>query len=169
MDSLSFYYTKHELAEINVIKYGVVDFFKLPAEPSINYTKRNKKGEYTQYHVYKIIGTVLDRDRIRKTVTLLTPTGVVTVKFYSDLFISFNKQISKINLDGKKTVVDKSWFTRGTKLQITGYRRDDQFFPRTYYNLVDKTIVAKITSISDLGSMEVLTERPTGIEEDEEE
>jgi len=167
MDSLSFYYTRHELGDINVIKYGIVDFFQLPSEPTINYTKLTKKGEYTQYNVYKIIGTVLDRDRIRRTVTLLTPSGVVLVKFYGDMFINFNKQISKANPDGTKTVVDKSWFTRGTKLQVMGFRRDDQFIPRAYKDVVYKTTVAKIAGVTTSGLMEIITERPTGIEEED--
>ena len=167
MDSLSFYYTRHELADVNVVKYGIVDFFQLPPEPTINYTKTNRKGEYTQYHVYKIIGTVLDRDRIKRTVTLLTPSGVVLVKLYGDNFINYNKQISKTNLDGTKTVVDKSWFSRGTKLQIMGFRRDDQFIPRAYKDVVYKSVIAKIVGASKTGLMELTTERPTGIEEEE--
>ncbi len=167
MDSLSFYYTKHELSNINVLKYGIVDFFQLPTNPTVNYTRKNKRGEYTQYHVYKIVGTVLDRDRIRKTITLLTPTGVVTVKMYSDLFVQYNKQISKVDEKGKKTVVDKSWFTRGTKLQIMGFRRDEQFFPRVYRDLVYKNIIAKIVGVSELGAMELVLDRPTGLEEEE--
>jgi DNA polymerase III subunit alpha len=169
MDSLSFYYTKHELADVSTIKYGIVDFFQLPSEPTINYTRTSKKGEYTQYCVYKIIGTVLDKDRIKRTVTLLTPSGVVLVKFYGDMFINYNKQISRINLDGTKNVIDKSWFSRGTKLQILGFRRDDQFIPRAYKDVVYKTIVAKITGVTKSGLMETTIERPTGVEEEEDE
>lgn len=169
MDSLSFYYTRHELADVNAIKYGLVDFFQLSSEPTVNYTKSGKKGEYTQYCVYKIIGTVLDKDKIKKTVTLLTPSGVVLVKFYGDMFIEYNKQISRVNLDGTKNVIDKSWFSRGTKLQIMGFRRDDQFIPRAYRDVVYKTIVAKITGVTKSGLMETTTERPTGVEEEEDE
>jgi DNA polymerase-3 subunit alpha len=44
----------------------------------------------------------------------------------------FKKQISEIQPNGKKKILEKSWFTRGTKLMITGYRRDDQFVAKTY-------------------------------------
>jgi len=169
MDALSFYHGKHELADINVIKYGIVDFFKLKADPSINYTKVNKKGTYTQYHVYKLIGTVLDKDKTKRSVTLLTPTGVVLVKFYGDMFVKYNKQISRLNVDGTKTVVDKSWFSRGTKLQIIGYRRDEQFIPRVYSDNINKDIISKITGVTTTGLMEMISERPTGVEEDDDE
>jgi DNA polymerase-3 subunit alpha len=168
MDSLSFYYTDHELNSVYPIKAGIADFFKLSPMPVINYTKPTKRGEYTQYFIYKIIGTVLDKDKIKKTITLLTPSGVVTVNFYSDLFVEYNKQISKVNPDGKKTVVDKSWFSRGTKLQILGFRRDDQFIPRRYNDVVYKHLIAKISNVKPNGEMELITERPSGIEEDDE-
>lgn len=33
---------------------------------------------------------------------------------------------------GTKKVIEKGWFTRGTKLLITGFRRDDTFVAKTY-------------------------------------
>ena len=44
----------------------------------------------------------------------------------------FKKQISQIQPDGTKKVVEKSWFKRGTMLMITGFRRDDMFVAKTY-------------------------------------
>ena len=46
----------------------------------------------------------------------------------------FKKQISQIQEDGTKKVVEKSWFKRGTLLMITGFRRDDMFVGKTYAN-----------------------------------
>jgi DNA polymerase-3 subunit alpha len=167
MDALSFYYTRHELAEIDCAKMGVVDFFQLPPTPQISFVNKTKRGEYTQYSLYKIIGTVLDRNKIKHTITLLTPTGVVEVKMYSDLFVSYNKQISRKNPDGSKTVIDKSWFSRGTKLQILGFRRDDTFIPRKYNNTIYRTVIAKIDRIGKYEDYSVITERPLGIEDGE--
>lgn len=162
MDSISFYYTEHELHNVSFIKNGLVDFFRLPSDPSFNFNKKNRNGQNYQFNLYKIVGTVLDKDKIRKTVTLLTPSGVVTLKFYSDLFIQYNRQISVSNPDGTKTVIDKSWFKRGTKLQVMGFRRDEQFIPRVYYDVVYKTVVAKIGTVYDTGDYELITERPRG-------
>ena len=44
----------------------------------------------------------------------------------------FARQISEKQEDGKKKVMEKGWMTRGTKLMITGIRRDDQFVAKTY-------------------------------------
>jgi DNA polymerase-3 subunit alpha len=44
----------------------------------------------------------------------------------------FNRQISEVNEKGEKKVKEKGWFTRGVKLLVTGYRRDDTFVAKKY-------------------------------------
>ena len=44
----------------------------------------------------------------------------------------FKKQISQVQPDGSKKVIEKSWFKRGTMLVIQGFRRDDQFVAKNY-------------------------------------
>ena len=44
----------------------------------------------------------------------------------------YNRQLSEVQPDGSKKVVEKSWFTRGTKIMVTGFRRDDMFQTKTY-------------------------------------
>ena len=34
--------------------------------------------------------------------------------------------------DGTKKVVEKGWFSRGKKVLLTGFRRDDMFVTKTY-------------------------------------
>ena len=67
-------------------------------------------------------------------ISLLTTTGVVTVKMSAEQYARYKKQVSQVNPDGTKTVIEKSWFKRGTMLMFTGYRRDDQFVVKTYSN-----------------------------------
>ena len=49
--------------------------------------------------------------------------------FYSSMF---KKQISQINPDGTKSIMERGWFTRGNMLMVTGYRREDTFVGKTY-------------------------------------
>ena len=56
----------------------------------------------------------------------------VTVKFTKDYYAMYKKQISEIQDDGTKKVMEKGWMRRGEKLMITGYRRDDQFVAKSY-------------------------------------
>ena len=44
----------------------------------------------------------------------------------------FNRQISEKQPDGTKKVLEKGWFSRGTKVLITGFRREDTFVAKTY-------------------------------------
>ena len=144
MDSISFYYHEHELAAV-ASQYD--DFFALPEEPEIEYSFRGTNGQEVKvYTLHKIIGTVIDKDKLHNTVTLLTPTGVVTVKVYKNQFAIYDKQLSQRGEDGKKHVVEKSWMSRGTKLMVQGIRNGNNFIPKKRKNSVFP-VIAKITSI----------------------
>lgn len=159
MSSLSFYHSEHELVHLNKDKYGVSNFFELPEEPKVIGTNTNKGIERPIYELTRIVGTVLDKDKNKHTITLLTTEGVVTVKFYAGNFSWYNKQISEKGSDGKKTILESSWFTRGNKLLITGFRRGNQFIPRTYKDSIYKHTVALIKEIDHEGNLSLQTER----------
>lgn len=131
MDSLCFYYNDHELKNVNMNKYGLADFKNLTSN-EIDYFIKRKGNQIPIYKLYKIIGTVIAKNDTKHSISLLTTTGIVSVKFTQDYYAMFKKQISQVNPDGTKTVVEKSWFKRGNKLMITGFRRDDQFVAKTY-------------------------------------
>ena len=136
MDSLSFYQDKHELDDIDLSQYNVVDFFDLPTEPEIDYTFRTKDGHQVAiYKIKKIAGTVIDRDKNKSLITLLTPSGVVSVKAYG-IMPYYDKRISKFDEStGKKKVIEESWFARGSKVIVTGIKRDENtFFAKKYKN-----------------------------------
>ena len=132
MDSMCFYHGKHELADVDMNKYGVVDFNSLPTEPEVDYFFKRGGHQIPIYKTHRIMGTVLAKNDNKSSIILLTTTGVVTVKFTRDYYAMFKKQISQVQADGKKKVIEKSWFKRGNKLMITGIRRDDMFVAKTY-------------------------------------
>ena len=134
MQSLCFYHSDHELKNINLERYGISNFEDLPVEPEVDYFYKRKNNNIPIYKLRRIIGTVIAKDDNRTSITLLTTTGVVNVKFTRDYYAMFKKQISQINPDGTKTVMEKGWFTRGTMLMITGFRRDDTFVAKNYKN-----------------------------------
>ena len=160
MDSISYYYHEHELANVDYEEYGFTDFFKLPDNPQpINYFRpKNSDREIPIFNIERIIGTVLDRDKSKKIVTLLTPTGVVTVKIFGQVFANYDKQISKRGADGKKHVIEKSVFSRGNKIIVTGIRREDAFigkkYSRTPYHLIEQ-----IVDVDKYGFITVQAER----------
>lgn len=169
MESLCFYHGEHELAHVDMDKYGISDFNDLIPNEVESYFRRGGK-QIPIYRLSMIAGTVLSKNDNRHTVSLLTTTGVVPVKFTKDQYAKFKKQVSRVNPDGTKTVVEKSWFKRGVMLMVTGYRMEDQFKVKTYASTATHSIY-KIT-LDKNGEINLVHERMSGngtLEEDYEE
>ena len=158
MESLCFYHSAHELAEVNTRKYGIVDFNSLQYESEIDYfIKRNGKN-IPIYKLYRIAGTIISKDNTKAQISILTTTGVVTVKFTKEYYAMFNRQISQVQSDGTKKVLEKGWFSRGTKVLITGYRREDSFVAKTYKATTTHQLY-KITKVDEYGDILLEHER----------
>jgi DNA polymerase-3 subunit alpha len=132
MESVCFYSHEHELAHIDKQKYGIVNFFDLSYDAEINYFIKRNNNKIPIYKLYKIAGTIISRDNTKSTVTILTTDGVVPVKFTKEYYAMFNRQISEIQTDGSKKILEKGWFSRGVKIMVTGYRREDTFVAKKY-------------------------------------
>ena len=158
MESLCFYYHEHELANIDTEKYGISDFFSLPEVPEVDYFFKRNGKDIPIYKTHKIIGTVISKNDARSSVSLLTTTGVVSVKFTKDYFAMFGRQISEKQTDGTKKVMEKGWFQRGVKLMVTGFRRDDQFVAKSYKHTPTHQLY-KIDVVNDGKEMELIHER----------
>lgn len=143
IESLNYYYSGHIMSDCELENHAVEDFFDLADKPRIKEKKKSKKGyEYNVYNSYRIVGTVVHKDKNKHTVYLLTPTGVVPIKFKSGQFTFYDKQISKIQGDGTKKVIEKSWFSRHSHIVVEGYRSGTMFRP-----YIDKSSGLKHTAI----------------------
>ena len=163
MEALCFYYHEHELKNVNIEKYGIVDFNTLSSEPEVDYFFKRNGKEIPIYKTQKIIGTVISKNDTRSSITILTTTGVVTVKFTKEYFAMFNRQISEKQEDGTKKVMEKGWFTRGIKVMCTGFRRDDMFITKTYKHTPTHQLYKIVNVIN--GEMELEHERKGASEE----
>lgn len=132
MDSVSCYFHEHELAHVDNTYYGFSNFFDLADEPEIERVFEIKGKRVPIFKIHRIYGTVLDRDKMKKLVTLLTPDGVVTVKIFGEVFNIYDRQISEKGVDGKKHVKEKSTFARGNKIVVCGIRDGDSFRAKKY-------------------------------------
>ena len=156
MESVSFYQDKHELENS---QYLYDDFMKLSEEPEVDYTFPSKDGnEVRVYKLRRIIGTVIDKSKMKNTVTLLTPTGVVNVKIYKSQYAMFDKQLSERGADGRKHVIEKSWFSRGTLLMVQGIRRGGDFVPKKRKDSFFP-VVSKIVEVNEDGTLQFQFER----------
>lgn len=162
MDSLSFYYTKHELADVNLKKYSLTRYKNISREPMIIGKIQRKNRSWSKYQLYNIVGTILDKNANGHYITLLTVDGVVTVKFYSGIFTFYNKRISERKDDGKKTVIEDSWFSRGNKVLITGFRKNDMFYPKRYNDSIYQHTICKINEVYENGDLDLQYEREKG-------
>ena len=167
MDSMCFYYHEHELKDINAGKYGIGDFFKMPEDPIIDRTFERGGKEVKMFEIKKICGTCIAKNKTKSSVSLLTTTGVVTVKFNKEYFSMFDRQISEPQPDGTKKVIEKSWFNRGSMIMIQGYRRGDEFVSKKYASTGGHQLY-KIISIDKNGDVVLQEERSKGVLEEDE-
>ena len=160
MDSLSCYIHEHELSKLRYENYGFANYFNLPDNPVVvrEFRSRQNGKLIPLYQINRIAGTVLDRDKNKKSVTLLTKEGIVNVKIYGDVFSHYDRQISKRGADGKKHVIEKSWFSRGNKIIISGIKQEGMFIGKKYKSN-DWHLVELITKIEDNGEIRVKRER----------
>lgn len=134
MDSMCFYYSEHPLSHVDKTKYGLVNFNDLSPISDVEYYFKKKGRDIPIFKLSRLIGTVINKNDTRATIDLLTPDGVVKVKFTKEYYAMYKRQISETGEDGKKSVKEKGWFSRGTKIMCTGYRREDTFVCKTYKN-----------------------------------
>jgi DNA polymerase-3 subunit alpha len=158
MDAVSFYSHEHELANINKDRYEITDFSKIPENPVGERVLPIKGRQIPIFKLYRIAGTILDKDKTKKTVTLLTTDGVVTVKIFGQVFAHYDKQISEKGADGKKHVIEKSWLSRGNKIIVTGIKQSDGFLAKKY-NRTPYHLVELITEVNADGSLRTREER----------
>ena len=153
MDSVSCYFHQHELQDVNYRLCGFSNFFELSEQPEIDRIIEIKGKKIPLFKIHRICGTVLDRDKGKKMVTVLTREGVVNVRVFGEVFSYYDKQISERGADGKKHVIEKSTFSRGNKIIITGIRRENEFVAKTYRNTPYHS-VERITDIKSDGTVE---------------
>ena len=150
MEAMAFYSDKHDLDRVDFERYGFAKYSELPKEPLVTSTYEWSGRTMENYQLHTIIGTVLDKNKSKRTFTLLTPHGVVVCRAFGR-FSHYDRQIKQ---DGK--ILELSWFTRGNQLMVTGFRRGDQFFLKAPKN---EHTVQLITQVQEGGEISLQAER----------
>jgi len=165
MEVLCFYYHEHELAHVDMERYGLKNFFDLPPEPVVERTFPKGGRLINMFQISKICGTCIAKNKIKSSVTLLTTDGVVEVKFAKNYFALFDKRISALGEDGKNHIVEHSWFNRGSMIIVQGIRSGDTFIAKKYASTPGHTLY----HIDDVNGDEILirTVRAQGDMEDD--
>lgn len=160
--TLGLCFGEHPMANL----INVANFEDLPTEPEVASIFRVKNRHIPLYKLTQIAGIVIAKDKLHSSITLLTATGPVEVKFRKEQFAHYDAQISKKMADGKKKVIEKSWLNRGIGLVINGMRQDDMFIAKTYKNSPMKHTAYKVLSVLPTGKVTVQKERKNGQAED---
>lgn len=161
MEVMCFYYHEHELINVKNSNYGIKDFNTLSEEPVVDNTFEKGGKVIKLFKLDRIAGTCIAKDKNKGTVTLLTTTGVVTVKMSKEFFALYDRQISVKGEDGKKHVLEKSWFNRGNMIMVTGVRSGDMFLAKKYSSTPGHRLY-KITNVNKDGSIGIIGERVQG-------
>nr|DAN84822.1 MAG TPA: DNA polymerase III, alpha subunit [Caudoviricetes sp.] len=159
MDSLGMYYHKHELSSVDNKIYEIDSFKNLPTSPEVETTFKRKGAEIPIYKLHRIAGTVIAKDDMHSSISVLTvDSGVVTVKMNRDYYAMYNRRISEVQKDGTKKVIEQGWFSKGTLVVLQGIRRGDSFFLKNYKRSAYHQLY-KITEIHSNGTVEMTNER----------
>jgi DNA polymerase-3 subunit alpha len=157
LDSINFYFTSHPLDNVA----PQIDENICGANDVIEGAQDGEfiiKGKVIpRMRLYSIIGTVIDKDKVKGLVTIQCPDGVVNVKIYKNLFALYNQTISNVNEVGEKEIEDESFFEKGTHLLVTGIQRGATFVPKVYKNTGYKSIMRIV--LDDNGKFVQLQEK----------
>lgn len=133
MDSLGFYYHDHPLKNLDKVSYNVIPYNQQSDNPSVERTFKRNGIDIPLFKTCRIVGAVVAKEDNKSCISILTPeSGVVTVKMSRDYYARLNRQMSEVQIDGTKKVMEKGWFTRGTLLMINGFKRSGMFFSKAY-------------------------------------
>ena len=117
---LNYYPYDHFLTKTNLsTMFNYKGFNELPPTPQVKtYVGKNK---FPIYETYEIAGTIVDKNNVKKTITLLTTFGVAICKLGDRLFSKLNQVVKNGNTK------DDSWLTRGVNLILLGTRNGTEF------------------------------------------
>lgn len=162
IETMGLCFREHPMAHV----INVDDFDSLPQEPEIAHIYRTQTGRnIPMYRLTMICGIVVAKDKLHSTITLLTATGPVDVKFRKEQFAHYDAQISR-QVGGKKQIIERSWLNRGVGLIVHGMRQDDLFIAKTYKNSPMSHTAYKVTNILSTGKIEVQKDRKKGRQEE---
>ena len=134
LQSLGFYHRGHRLdgvAETFPESIPISNLNEIPDRDQIGVF--NIKGKVIpKYNISHIIGTVIDKNKTKRTVTLSTPHGMTTIKLFQSQFGVYDQVLNEVDAYGNTTLIQDSFFKKGTFLFVSGIKDGDMFLPKVY-------------------------------------
>ena len=168
MDSLGFYYHDHPMKKLDKLAYNVKAYNSLPDNPPVEKTFKRNGVDIPLFKTCRIVGAVVAKEDNKSCVSILTPeSGVVTVKMSRDYYARLNRQMSQVQPDGTKKVMEKGWFTRGTLLMFNGFKRSGMFFTKSYRHTKSHQCYRILTRVKNNGTIDMTAWRWGESDDDE--
>ena len=156
MDSLGFYYHDHPMKKLDKLAYNIKAYNSLPDNPPVDRTFKRNGIDIPLFKTCRIVGAVVAKEDNKSCVSILTPeSGVVTVKMSRDYYARLNRQMSQVQPDGSKKVMEKGWFTRGTLLMFNGFKRSGMFFTKSYRHTKSHQCYRILTEVKNNGTIDM--------------
>ena len=154
MDSLGFYYHEHPLKNLDKISYNVIPYNQQPDTPFVERTFKRNGIDIPLFKTCRIVGAVVAKEDNKSCISILTPeSGVVTVKMSRDYYARLNRQMSQVQPDGTKKVMEKGWFNRGTLVMVNGFKRSGMFFTKSYRHTKSHQCYRILTEVDKNGKI----------------
>ena len=156
MDSLGFYYHDHPLKNLDKLSYNVIPYNQQPDNPPVERTFKRNGVDIPLFKTCRIVGAVVAKEDNKSCISILTPeSGVVTVKMNRDYYARLNRQMSQVQPDGTKKVMEKGWFTRGTLIMVNGFKRSGMFFTKSYRHTKSHQCYRILTEVKNNGKIDM--------------
>jgi len=156
MDSLGFYYHDHPLKNLDKLSYNVIPYNQQPDTPPVERTFKRNGIDIPLFKTCRIVGAVVAKEDNKSCISILTPeSGVVTVKMSRDYYARLNRQMSQVQPDGTKKVMEKGWFTRGTLVMVNGFKRSGMFFTKSYRHTKSHQCYRILTGVKNNGKIDM--------------
>ena len=142
LDSLNFYFHGHPLEKVLPFLPYETDNINNIVEGASDGFFFIKGKQIPKMHLYTIAGTVIDKNKVKGTVTLQTVDGIMTLKLYKNLYSTMVEVLGNIDEEsGEKEIEQDSFFEKGVHLLVTGILRGTNFIPKVYKNTGRKAIL----------------------------
>lgn len=141
MQSMRMYVNGHELSNVQEdIPFTIDDLNSFEEEETDGNFFIDGKF-FPRYRLRHIVGTVINKDKLKSKITVLTPSGPVDVKIWKNMFAFYDQTL--VNLESeKKEVIQDSFLEIGTHLLLTGFKRGTNFVLKKYKTTkIDDTLL----------------------------
>lgn len=146
MQSTRMYVHEHELADVS-LPYEISALDKIQDdEQDGNFYIEGKF--FPRYVIHHIVGTVIDKNKTKHKITLLTPEGPTEVKIWKNQFAFYDQTL--VDTSGpEKRIIQDSFFEIGTHLMVSGIKRGNTFVLKKYKFTKVEDVIMKITLTED--------------------